>query len=185
VPGAYAYLSLVANQFQLNQFGLDGHGVKALLLLPVSERDILSGKAWGLFVYQSIAAVLLTVLLAFVQHAHVGQLVAGMALFLAIVLVQNAVGRRTSVTMPRMTPRKDVRANATPIGLVLVGLVVSVVGGSFMSSAYVALERFAPAWLVPGMVALALVAAGAHRASRGSAERLFRAKRETLLAALG
>ncbi len=185
IPGAYAYLSLVANQFQLNQFGLDGHGIKALLLLPISEKDIFGGKAWGLFAYQAIAAVMLTVLLATLQHARLLDLCAGLTLFIAIVFMQNAVGRRTSVTMPRMTPRKDVRANATPIGLVLVGLLVSIFCGSVMSGLYVALARWAPIWLLPGMIMMAAVTALIHRWSRDGAVRLFRRRRETLLAALG
>jgi hypothetical protein len=185
IPGAYAYLSLVANQFQLNQFGLDGHGVKALLLLPISERAIFAGKAWGLFLYQALAALMLTVLLATLQHAPLLELTAGLLLFLAIVFMQNAVGRRTSVTMPRMTPRKDVRANATPIGLVLVGLLVSIVGGSVMSGAYVLLAKWSPLLLAPGMAMVALLTALVHRWTREGAVKLFRARRETLLSALG
>lgn len=185
IPGAYAYLSLVANQFQLNQFGLDGHGVKSLLLLPLSERDIFAGKAWGLFFYQALAAAMLTVLLAGLQHAHALELCAGLMLFVAIVFMQNAVGRRTSVTMPRMMPRKDVRANATPIGLVLVGLLVSIAGGSVMSGAFVLLSKWAPIWLVPGMTAIAATSALVHHLTCAGADRLFLARRETLLSALG
>lgn len=185
VPGSYAYLSLVANQFQLNQFGLDGHGVKALLLLPISERDVLAGKARGLLAYQTLAALLLTVLFAAVSRPSVAELASGLMLFYAIVFMQNAVGRRTSVTMPRMTPRKDVRANATPIALVLVGLLVSIVGGSMMSGLYVVLAKYAAPWLPVGMAALTLTSVALHRLTRDGAERLFRTRREKLLEVLG
>ncbi len=63
LPGAFAYLALFGNQFQFNQFGLDGHGVKGLFLLPVSARQILDGKLRGFALYQGAQALLLIALL--------------------------------------------------------------------------------------------------------------------------
>ena len=185
VPGAFLYLSLVGNQFQLNQFGLDGHGVKALLLLPIDESDLWRGKARGLILYQALQAALLAGLLAVLLRPPLLFLVAGVVLFFVMAIVQNAVGRATSVWMPRMLPRKSVRANTTPIGLVLVGLALSVVGGGALGSAFAALARFAPRALVPGMLLALAASALANRALLPRAARGLRFGKERLLAALG
>jgi hypothetical protein len=185
VPGAYTYVSLVANQFQLNQFGLDGHGVKALLLLPIAERDVLRGKALGLAAYQALQATLLTVLLAVLHRPGANQLVAGLFLFVAMVLVQNAVGQRTSSWMPRMVPRGSVKGNATPLGLVLVGLVLSTACGGSFGGLFALLAWRAPWALVPSMIVLALACAWAWRRLEAGGARRLRDGREKLLAALG
>jgi hypothetical protein len=184
VPGAYTYVSLVANQFQLNQFGLDGHGVKALLLLPLSERDVLRGKALGLAAYQAIQAALLTVLLAVLHRPGANQIAAGLLLFVAMVLVQNAVGQRTSSWMPRMVPRGSVKGNATPLGLVLVGLVLSTTCGGTFGGLFALLAWRAPWALVPSMALLALACAAAWRQLEAGGARRLRDGREKLLAAL-
>ncbi|MEO8800531.1 MAG: hypothetical protein ABI551_21740, partial [Polyangiaceae bacterium] len=49
VPAAFMYVSLSASSLQLNQFGLDGHGVKCLFFMPIKLEDILRGKTRGLF----------------------------------------------------------------------------------------------------------------------------------------
>lgn len=185
VPGAYTYVSLVANQFQLNQFGLDGHGVKALLLLPVSERDVLRGKALGLAAYQSLQAALLTLLLAVLHRPGANQLAAGLLLFCALVFVQNAVGQRTSSWMPRMLPRGSVKGNATPLGLVLVGLALSTACGGGFGGVFALLAWRAPWALVPAMLALVTASALLWRALEPGGARRLRDGREKLLGALG
>jgi len=185
VPGAFLYLSLVGNQFQLNQFGLDGHGVKALLLLPIDEGELWRGKARGLLLYQALQAALLAGLLAVLQKPAPEQLAGGVVLYFVMAMVQNAIGRATSVWMPRMLPRKSVRANATPIALVLVGLALSVVGGGALGAGFAALARSAPHALVPAMLVALAVAAVVNRALLPRAARGLKNGKEKLLAALG
>lgn len=185
VPAAFTYLSLVGNQFQLNQFGLDGHGVKAMLLLPIREADLFRGKTWGLAVYQGAQAAILVVLLAVLHRPLPLQMLSGLLLWACIFTVQNAVGRFTSVWMPRMLPRRSVRADATPIALVLVGLALSIVCGGFFGGVWAAFTLLRPALLPVVLSALFAACALVHRLSLPCATALLRTHRERLVVALG
>jgi hypothetical protein len=184
IAGAYVYLSLVSAQFQLNQFGFDGHGTKTLLLLPIEARAIFRGKALGLYAYQSVQAFTMTLLLALVFRAQLEQLCAGLLLFGAMAILANGIGRRTSVRLPRMFPRKGLRGNAAPLALVLVGLALSVVGGLLSVGTFWACARWAPRLLVPTCVTEVVVIALLHRLLAGDPERLLDDGRENLLAAI-
>ncbi len=184
VPSAFVYVALVGNQFQLNQFGLDGHGVKCLFLLPIAERDLWRGKAVGFAGYHAIQAALLAGLMLWLRHTPVVQVIGGVLVFAALVFVQNGVGRRTSVWMPRMLPRRSVRGNATPIGLVFVGLGLSIAGGLLLGGTYVAAMHYAPALLVPITAGLLALAALFHRALGSGGDRRLRRGKEKILAAL-
>ncbi len=185
VPGAFIYVALLGSQFQLNQFGLDAHGTKALLLLPIDEVDIWRGKARGLLAYQTIQAISLGVFLAIVQRPSLVELASGILVFFAMVAVQNAVGRATSVLMPRMMPRKRVQSNAMPIRLVLVALVMSLGFGGILGTAFAVLARHAPSFRPVIALALLVIAVAVQRALLPSASRLLRRRKERLLAALG
>jgi hypothetical protein len=185
VPAAFIYVALLGTQFQLNQFGLDAHGTKALLLLPIDEADIWRGKARGIVLYQTMQGASLAVFLAFVQRPSVAELASGVLVFFAMVATENTVGRATSVLMPRMLPRKRMQSNATPIGLVLVALFMSVVFGGVLGVAFAVLASRAPGYRPLVAAGLLLVAAGAQRLLLPRASRLLRRRKETLLAALG
>ena len=185
VPAAFIYVALLGTQFQLNQFGLDAHGTKALLLLPIDEADIWRGKARGLVLYQSLQAVSLAVFLAFVQRPSLAELVSGVLVFYAMVATENAVGRATSVLMPRMLPRKRLQSNATPIGLVLVALFMSLVFGGVLGVTFAVLANRAPGWRPVFAAALLVAAAATQHLLLPHASRLLRRRKETLLAALG
>ncbi len=184
IAGAYVYLSLVSAQFQLNQFGFDGHGAKTLLLLPIEPREIFRGKAIGLYAYQGVQAVTMTLLLGVVFRAQTEQLVAGLLLFATMSILSNAVGRRTSVRLPRMFPRKGLRGNAAPLALVFVGLALSVVGGALSVGTFLACERWAPRFLVPVCLLEVTLVALLHRPIAGNPERALDDGRERLLQAL-
>lgn len=184
VPAAFIYVALLGTQFQLNQFGLDAHGTKALLLLPIDEVDIWRGKARGLLAYQSLQGVSLAVFLGVVQRPSVAELVSGVLVFFALVATENAVGRMTSVLMPRMMPRKRMQSNATPIGLVLVALFMSLVFGGVLGVTFAVLAHRAPGYRPLVAAALLVVAAAAQRALLPHAGSLLRRRKETLLAAL-
>lgn len=184
VAGAYVYLSLVSAQFQLNQFGFDGHGTKTLLLLPIEARAIFEGKALGLFAYQGVQAITMTVLLALVFRADVEQLAAGLLLFASMAVLANGIGRRTSVSLPRMFPRKGLRGNAAPLPLVLVGLGLSILGGGLAIGTFLLCSHFAPHLLVPACAFILVLTAVIHRMVRGDPRLLLDGGREKLLAAL-
>jgi hypothetical protein len=185
VPGAFIYVALLGSQFQLNQFGLDAHGTKALLLLPIDEADIWRGKARGLLLYQTLQATSLAIFLVLVQRPSIVEIASGVLVFFAMVSVQNAVGRPTSVLMPRMMPRKRIQSNATPLGAVLIALGMSLGFGGILGVAFAVLAKSAPAWRP--VVAAALLGASlfAQRALLPHATHLLRRRKEKLIAALG
>jgi hypothetical protein len=185
VPGAFLYVALLGSQFQLNQFGLDAHGTKALLLLPIDERDIWRGKARGLLAYQSLQAASLATFLAFLNRPSIAELASGVIVFFAMVALENAVGRVTSVLMPRMMPRKRLQSNATPISLILIALTLSLGVGGTVGTAFAVLAKRAPAWRPLFAATLLLLAVGAQRLLLPAASRLLRRRKEALLAALG
>ncbi len=185
VPGAFIYVALLGTQFQLNQFGLDAHGTKALLLLPIREVDIWRGKARGLLAYQTLQAFSLAVFLVLVQRPSIVEIASGVIVFFAMVTVENTVGRATSVTMPRMLPRKRMQSNATPIALVMIALALSLGFGGVLGITFAVLARAAPAWRPVAATVLLACALGTQRALLPSATRLLQRRKETLLAALG
>jgi len=185
VPAAFTYLSLGGNQFQLNQFGLDGHGIKSLLLLPIRPHDLFRGKTLGLAAYQGAQAVILILLLAVLHHPAVLQVASGILLWASIFLIQNTVGRFTSVWMPRMLARKSVRGDATPLALVLVGLGLSVVCGGVLGGIWSACVVWAPSALLPVLAGLFVAFAAGNALLLKRASSLFRTHRERLLSALG
>ncbi len=185
IPGAYAYIALSTSAIQLNQFGLDGHGIKSLFLLPLSTRDLLHGKTLGLATYYSVQAVLLAVLLWLVQKTPPAELLAGTFLGASFFLTQNTVGRWTSAWLPRRLPRRDMRGTGAPGGIALVSLGLTVSSGASFGGLYVACQRFYPVLLVPVTAAIFGALLIAHRLSANAAARYFEAHRETVLGAIG
>ncbi len=184
VPGAFIYVALLGSQFQLNQFGLDAHGTKSLLLLPIDEADIWRGKARGLALYQTLQAFSLAVFLVLVQRPSIAEIISGALVFAAMVAVQNSVGRPTSVLMPRMLPRKRMQSNATPLAAVLIALAMSLGFGGILGLAFAVLARHAPGYRPLVAFMLLAIALFVQRALLPHATSLLRRRKETLLAAL-
>ncbi|MFT3839166.1 MAG: hypothetical protein QM723_19445 [Myxococcaceae bacterium] len=184
VPSAFIYLSLAANGLGFNQFGLDGHGVKTLFLLPLSERTILEGKQLGFALWQSIQALLLVGLLAVLQRPPVTELVAGLMLFIAFALVQHAVGQRTSVWFPRKLVR-GMKSGAMPLPVVLLGLAVTFGGSGLLGGTYWLLQHLAPLMLVPGMTLAAAAAFAISRPVLGANADYLKRNRERIIDAVG
>ena len=144
VPAAFMYVSLSASSLQLNQFGLDGHGVKCLFFLPIRIEDILRGKTRGLAFYQAAQSLLLSILLPLAIHVSFSEIVAGLLMTACFFFVQSSVGRFTSVSMPRAVSRTQMRASSTPVTLVLLGLAISAGSSAVFGGAYSAALYFAP-----------------------------------------
>ncbi len=163
IPGAFVYISLAANGLGFNQFGLDGHGVKALFLLPISERAILEGKQLGFAAWQALQALLLTGLLLLIQKPKLDELVAGMMLFVCYFFAQGVVGQRTSIWLPRRMQRTSMKNSQIPLPVVLISLATTLVSGALFGSAWWALFNFARPLLLPGMAVLAALAFAVSR----------------------
>lgn len=185
VPAAFAYLSLVANNFVLNQFGLDRHGIKILLLLPVPPRDLLVGKLLGMAAHQGLQALLMVALLVLFNHPPVAQLVAGLLLMGCFFLAQTALGQWTSAWMPRPMAMDSLKNNTMPFALGMLSLAVSAVWTLLFGGAFALLAWLAPAALVPGMALLFGLLLLAHRALLPAASTFLHARREKLVEALG
>lgn len=186
LPAAFGYLALTGIQFQMNQFGLDGPGVKTLLLLPLSGRDILEGKFWGLAAYQALQAVLLMTLLGLGGLLTPIGALAGLCLAGCLFLTQVACGHWTSAWLPRPIPRDSLKnASQSPLvvwlSMALGSAAMALFGGPYLLTAWLA-----PALLLPLMAGLFAVSALVYwRLVLPAAARYLDRRRETLVNALG
>lgn len=185
LPGAFAYLALFGNQFQFNQFGLDGHGVKGIFLLPLGGRQILAGKLGGFAAYQGLQALLLMVLMIPLFHPPLPEVLAALALAACFFLAQSMVGSFTSSWMPRRIDRASLKNNQMPLPLVLVSLGVSFGSSALFGGTFALLKWLAPAFLLPGMLALAALCWGLHRLLAPGAAAYLERRRETIVEAMG
>ena len=185
IPGAFAYLSLTGSQMLFNQFGLYQHGIKALLLLPVSARQLLLGQMTGLGAYMAVQALILVVLLGFVSHPPPMELAAGLGLATCFFWVQAAVGHFTSVAMPRAMPRDSLKSGGMSLMLVLISLGTTLGSTLVFGGAYVLCAWFMPAWLLPVMLGLAGLCGLGYWLLLPVAARFLSEKREKLVEVLG
>lgn len=116
----WALLPMMASTFTLNQFGLDRGAVKALFLLPLSDVQVLLGKALALGLVLAVQAAIAAVLVAVFVPQPVAFLVAGPAMTLLIGGLQLLVGQWFSLAWPRPIPRGGLKQ---PPGSLVVGLV--------------------------------------------------------------
>jgi len=185
IPAAFAYLSLVGNNFVFNQFGLDRHGIKALLLLPVDAEDLLRGKLLGMAAHQGLQALLLLVLLALFERPLAVQLIAGLLLMGCYFLAQASLGQWTSAWMPRTMAPDSLKNSNMPFALGMLSLAASGLWTGLYGGAYALLSWLAPAALLPGMALLFGLTLAAHRGLRPSAAAYLNRRREKLVEALG
>lgn len=151
ISGALVYLALTATHLQLNQFGLDGPGVKALLLLPLSAEDLLRGKLRGIAFYQAAQVVLLLLLMAPGGRLSPLHTMAGLCLAACISVTMTGLGHWTSAWTPRPLPRDSFR-NARQAPLVAwVGTAASVLAALLFGGIYALCAWRLPAALLPVM----------------------------------
>ena len=154
VPVSFAYLSMAGMQIQLNQFGLDGSGVKALLLLPVRAEELLVGKALGLLAFLGIQAALLLVLLGFLGNLGPIQALAGLCLSGCLFLWLVGLGHWTSAWLPRPMPRDSLKNNNMAQPVIWLGMAAMATGMMVFGGIYVLTAWLAPLFLVPVMALL-------------------------------
>ncbi|HJW43025.1 MAG TPA: hypothetical protein VJ463_01100 [Geothrix sp.] len=164
VPSAFAYLSLVGNNVMLNQFGFDRHGIKALLLLPVSAQDLLRGKLMGMAVHQGLQALLLVALLAVFEKAPAAPLFAGVLMLGCVFLAQSAVGQWTSLWAPRPMAMDSLKNSNMPFAIGMLSLATSGLWTCLFGGLYVLVAWLAPAWLIPALALAFLATLAGHLA---------------------
>ncbi|MFZ1375206.1 MAG: hypothetical protein WAS25_01270 [Geothrix sp.] len=185
VPMAFAYLSLVGNNVMLNQFGLDRHGIKALLLLPISAQDLLKGKLLGMAVHQGLQALLLVVLLAIFDQAAPGPLLAGVLMLGCVFLAQSSVGQWTSLWAPRPMALDSMKNGNMPFAVGMLSLATSGLWTGLFGGLYALTAWLAPAWLVPVMGLAFLLTLAAHFALLPTLAAFLDRRREVLVERLG
>ncbi|GLH74427.1 hypothetical protein GETHLI_29290 [Geothrix limicola] len=185
VPAAFAYLSLVGNNVMLNQFGLDRHGVKALLLLPVTAEDLLKGKLLGMAAHQGLQALLLALLLAVFERATLAPLLAGVLMLGCVFLAQGCVGQWTSLWAPRPMAMNSLKNSNMPFAVGMLSLATSGLWTGLFGGAFALCAWLAPAWLVPLMALLFGLTLLAHLALLPTAAAYLDRRREILVERLG
>ena len=185
VPAAFAYLSLVANNFVFNQFGLDRHGVKGLLLLPVDPVDLLKGKLLGMAAHLGLQSLLLAALLAAFDHAGFIPLAGGLLMLACIFLAQASLGQWTSTWAPRPMAMDSLKNNSMPMALGLLSVASSGFWVSVFGGAYALLAWTSPLLLVPGMAGIFGLVLTAHLLLLPGAAAALDRRREKLVEALG
>lgn len=185
VPSAFAYLSLVGNNVMLNQFGFDRHGIKALLLLPVSAQDLLKGKLVGMAAHQGLQALLLVALLAIFEKAPATPLCAGVLMLGCVFLAQSAVGQWTSLWAPRPMAMDSLKNGNMPFAIGMLSLATSGLWTSLFGGLYVLVAWLAPAWLIPALALALLATLAAHLALLPVMAGYLDRRREVLVERLG
>jgi len=186
IAGALAYLALTTAHLQLNQFGLDGPGVKALFLLPLRAEDLLRGKLAGFAVYQAVQALLLLLLLSASVRRSPLHAAAGLLLAACVSVAMTGLGHWTSAWIPRPLPRDSFR-NARQAPLVgWVGTAGSILAVVLFGGLYALCAWRAPAALLPAMAAaLGLTLFAYGKLVLPLAAKYLDGRREVLVQALG
>jgi hypothetical protein len=184
LPGAVTYLAITAGQLQFNQFGHDGQGVKTLLLLPITMRQILLGKALAMATYCAAQYVILFLLLGWMMHPSMGEILASGLLAACLLVAHIAQGHWISAILPRPVPFHRIQGGGLQAAhlfpLILGGLNATAFGG-----AYGALLTWAPRALVPAMAAGLVLVLFAYRAALPRAASFVTSRRENLVEVLG
>jgi hypothetical protein len=185
VPMAFAYLSLVGNNVVLNQFGFDRHGIKVLLLLPVTAPDLLKGKLLGMALHQGLQALLLIALLAVFEGTDPAPLIAGALMLGCVFLAQSAVGQWTSLWSPRPMAMDSLKNSNMPFAVGMLSLATSGLWTGIFGGLYALMAWLASAWLVPVMALAFACALGAHFALLPMVAAFLDRRREVLVERLG
>ena len=184
LPGSVLYLALAGTQFHFNQFGFDGQGVKTLLLLPISMRELLLGKGLALFAYALMQNLLLLGLLGYIVRPGLTDVLAGAFLGGCLAVAHALEGHWISAMYPR--PMAMHRMNAGGLaGANLLPLGAGLVNGAVFGGLYALVSVLTPEVRVPvlGGAFLLLVVAYAVLLPRASS--FVTSRRETLVEVLG
>ena len=154
VPALMSALLLVNSAIQLDQFGLDGAGVKSLLLLPIRSAELLAGKTFALAAYQGLQVLLLLVAFGLMHSLGLAQAAAAMCLSGCQFLLIVSVGHWSSVQLPRALPRNMFRnttkTSPSPV-LSFISLGATLVGAVLFGGVYAVTGRSTPALQLPIM----------------------------------
>lgn len=145
LPATLLAIAITDAMMHLNQFGLDGSSVTALMLLPVTSVDLLKGKAWGLAIYQSVQLLLAVLMISLAASITAMSLLSAVVLSGCLFFYSVGIGHWTSVETPRAIPRNILKQSMAPApALVLMCLAVTVSGAALFGSSYLIAFRWSP-----------------------------------------
>jgi hypothetical protein len=157
LPALLSALLVVNAAIHFDQFGLDGAGVKSLLLLPVRSADLLAGKTLALAVYQGSQVLLLLGVFGSMHRLGPTQALAATCLSGCQLLLNVSVGHWSSIQFPRALPRNmfknTTNTSSSPL-LSVISLGATVIGAMVFGAAFVVSGRSAAAWQLPLMAIL-------------------------------
>lgn len=159
-PIAFGYAALAGTNLLFNQFGLDRHGVKVLLLLPVEPQALLRGKLLGFAAWQGLQAGLLAGLLALTGHRDVKELLVGVMLYACVFLILAMVGQFASIWQPRPLRKNGLRASQPPLVVVMLMFGTLLTSGGLLYGVTFGVRMFAPGWELPVLLAIGLLLFG-------------------------
>ncbi len=90
----------------MNQFGWDRGGIRTLLTLPISTKDLLLGKMMGMLRFYFLQILIASVPLLFVYTPSLSELIGGTASAGTLLLICTAIGHLVSVRFPRPIHRE-------------------------------------------------------------------------------
>jgi hypothetical protein len=95
------FLVLFNSDIWMNQFGWDRGGIRTLLTLPISTKDLLLGKMMGIMRFYFLQILIASVPLLFVYTPSLSELIGGIAAAGTLLLICTAIGHLISVRFPR------------------------------------------------------------------------------------
>lgn len=148
VPLAFAYGPLACLSLLFNQFGLDRHGVKALLLLPISAAELLRGKQLAAWAWLATQAATLSVLLLLTRSAGPRDVLVGLLVYACVSLTGDMTGQLFSLWSPQPILPSAAYGRSMPLVGWLLVLAVGMLAVEWLGLAYL-LGHFLPAWQIP------------------------------------
>jgi hypothetical protein len=189
IPALLSAVLFVNAAIQFNQFGLDGGGVKSLLLLPVRSMELIAGKTLALAVYQGAQVLALLAVVSLFHALSPVQAAAAVCFSGCQFLLNVSVGHWSSVRFARPLPRSVFR-NTTRTSpswvLAFLNMGTTLAGALAFGGPYVYTGRAMPALQLPVMLLLLGATVLAYwRLELPRAARQLRGNHERLIRALG
>jgi hypothetical protein len=176
---------VAAGPMTLNQFAVDGPGLTLELLAPVTDRELLLGKAAGLGLASggsTLAAVVLAAIV--VPPASMAVWLALVVAFVAALVILAPVWALVSAAFPRPATLASLRSSASnphpAAGFLGFGALAVAAAPPAALAVFALAVAERPAWLLPSMLGWLAVACVASRALFNPAAALFARRRETL-----
>lgn len=180
-PVLEAFLVLIVifdSKVWMNQFGWDGRGIRTLLHLPISPRDLLLGKMLGLTRFVGLQSLIGVPPLLFISIPSLGEALAGIGAAGTVLLAGAGMGQWLSIRFPRRVSRDGGASPPFYLSFVPTLLVLAVAAG--LTTVHALAEK-AGRWGPPAaLLALSLAIATLYAVALPALSSRLRRERERL-----